>query len=1129
MKATFLLLFSLLMMQSPAMSFEIINGCNLINNLEEEKMRDFLVEKYSKLPLHTSIDKDYKEKFYTTNHLIENFYETLPFRSEVNSQKFVKKMTATALKKILTNQQYYLDILTLNDIGSSKNEMLECLKNDKNYSELANLSLLPTVEDDPKLYEAFIMNQFIFALQVQVIFDQITDAKKLFQQQVLKIKKSFSKLRRGIYRKQEVEEIRLKKIQFADKVVQIESQLNDLVKKSPLLFKYTSNISLAEKNSTQLKRSQLQKKLISGMDPQLMKQMKDNYLQIQNVSAFTNVIFNPANKKSIDTIALSKVYDVRLKEFVRQQLSAYINDVNKGAKKLCQNGGRGLHHDDGLVNDTLNENANRKEYSLYMTQDFAGYCFLKKKYPPQEESETTVLSGLGYSLLAIGGATQVFIGVGNVVGSILMGTGTALLTAENAIDSYASTVEEKKLLALQLGGWSHFRENLKTLQKTNDLMFQTGQDIALSAGVFSLSKYFSRSKFSFKETESEKLLKNWEENFSLNTLNLSKEHRKTFQENKEFFREIIASEGFKRGQINRALLQNGSVEAKALYKALIWQRTISMWKKYADSPNRYKLDNRIEWFRTYNRNPMPAYYMYGQSGDKIYQVLDILSDSARLGTKDGHEAQRIVKDLFARVSSHPKLIDETSDEAFLAFKRVPELKEATKKFGPSDFVDGQKQAVWLTEEVHGKYIKVQREFVGYYELVTALRKEELHSIYNLARNAIEEILKKSKLYNIMHTQAEDYLSLKFLIKTLEKIPAKSRGKIQKEFLKSAQSHYKTAERTTRPSALEHIKLKILISEIRDTFRGLKNKEKLLARLDIKLSKKAAEKAEESGGVAKYFKTIVIIGSTGLTTEYGRRWLQSGGSLDEINSRRELLWNDFTRNFNNGFTSAEKSCAQEPRKFSFDLCFAALVRTELGVVRARAIVTEDYYTYQGDSEVKIKIYELAYNMLMLRKKYRAAESYYLGMKLLNEVYLTHSIREIVDVIDKLDINKQDIGARVAQILTANTKEKAAALLIKFNNEFDGRFSDSVKYFLDHKEDILTTMKESGRLPQDLELMLRGLDFETADHDINGDNFFRFTLESLNKIRKGIESIETIETIETIEKSIETEEVLTSKPE
>lgn len=1043
-------------------NIDLKTSCALVNNLEDKKRREKLLSQYDNHQIYSTGSKKY-----TVHSLMENFFESLPFRAKDNAKAFHDKLAKNAIKKILTNQQSYMGIVEIPNLKDQMSELNNCLEEESAFKNLQQLAKVNNKLDKKAqdLYKVFIVNNLINSFKANILYtfsDEIKEKKQIHEDNVRK------KRNRVYYRGNRDFHKKIKD----EKLDKINSQLNEsktpigvMLQQSPLLFTYENDMSADDWVNIQIEKSDIQEFMLKDFDPKLMKQMTKAFRKSNNIMSFQKVLLAKENQKYLDRYAEELINNEQLQGMVLEKLEEFINTVNNGATKICENDKFTLHHNEDLVKYTLDQNAKLDNYANTMTRDHVGYCELLRTNPKEDLSSFTWRTGVGMTLLGIGAGAQVFLGLGNLVGIGLMGAGGAILTGETAYNSYISYEQEVRGQAIHFGGWSDYREVSNMMGQTGDFLTDIGTDAVLTvvgAGSGKILKGLEFLKFASKED-------------LLGTAD-----------------GIVQARKFRRGGLNQALLEDGSEQAIAQYKRLIWKRHKSMWATYKASAQRYKILSKREWYRIRNRNDIPAYHIYGQSGNETYGILDIASNAKRLDSDEGADALLQIEKWMTDYKSYKTEIDTAIDKGFLASKQ--KSSDVLKRYKPEDFFGGQSQTVKVLDVVDGKYVKVDRTFESYYEMNKFMKEQGSLSVSTFARNSLEELTDNSDLYRIMDTQAIDYRRLEFLRDKLKSVDSPTEK--QKELLDTAVSLLADSKLTPRPDALLRLQKLELRAERVDFIRSMKKKEKLLSGLKFPLSDKASAIAKETGFVGRNFKSFLIVGVSTLSTGGVTTYFKTGGSYDEISSTTDLALDDMSRSLNNGYTTDERECAEQLRNFSFGICFANLAKKELSVHRARAIVTEEDYVYANDKTAVRAIYDLAYRILKLRKKLRGAELYMLASSILNTSYETHAKRDVIELIKSVS-NDNVVTAKAAHILGAETKEESIELLEKYTGDLGDDFSKALLYIIKNKSKVVDSVKSSGRLPRKLELLIQSIEDDSVNYDIIDEDFFDFTMGVLEK--------------------------------
>jgi hypothetical protein len=1051
------------------------DSCELMENIELENKRKYLSDKHGNYRIYESA-VDSKLKTYYVKDLIQNHFEAFSFRKKKNAINLQKKLAYNAINEILEKQKSFMGIVKISDLKDNMEELKTCLQSDDHFSKLAPNAVIENNIESKGLYEAFIINNLINAFKARILFVFINELEEEKQKELKRLRVEHKINARGRLPLKINNQILSIKKKYDERKEIAFLPLGTMMQASPLLFQFDNSFSVTDWVDTTIIESDFMKSLLMGFSDELMNQLKENFKKYPNILSFENIVLAPRNQFYLDEFVRTKIQNKEIKELIQSGLENYINTINDGAEKICKDKGKELHHNEDLVKFVLDNNVLRDNYKNIMVRDHAGYCHLRETQPKQDLKKFTWKTGVGFTLVGVGAGLQVFLGLGTGAGLIAMGAGGALLTGETAYNSYISYEQKVRGQAVHFGGWSDYRNVIGLVNQTNDLYTDLGTDAVLTVIGASGGKILTKFQKANKMAEDD-IINDLEK---MNP-NVSK---------------------YQRGNINQTLIKIGGDKSNSLYKKLIWKRHKLMWKEYVKSPSRYKILSKREWYRVRNGNDIPAFHIYGESGEETLGILEIAKDVKRLKTDEGQEVLEKINKWFSDYESYQSEINQAVDAGFQSSKQVPELQMALKKYKAEDFFGGNQITIKLTNVVDGKTTEnVNKTFQSLYGLEKYTKEQIGISQSSFARNSLEELTNQSDLYKIMDTQAIDYRRLEFLRDSLKRVDGRSAE--QEKLLKKSLALLENKTLSPRPDAFRRLQIKELKAERTDFLRSMKKKEKLLSKMDIKLTDVAANKVKETGAVGNYFKTVIYVGMTGVGTGAVGRYFQTGGSLDEVSSSIDLAWNKFSRNINNGFTTDEKNCAEQGRSFSFMLCFTNLTKKELGVQRARAIVKDDKYSYRTDPEVIKILYDFTYRMLKLRKKLRSAELFVLSSGVLNHSYEIHTKREIVELIEKISNNKEDIGAYVAQILNAETKEEAYQLLSLYEKELGSDFNEALKLIIKNQESVKNSIKESARLPQNIEQLIRGLSFEESEYNINDEDFFELTKDMIDQVQEVIE--------------------------
>lgn len=1059
----------------PTQDLSLDNTCQLNKNLELKNKRNLLKQKYGNYNIFVS-ELIGGHRTFKINDLVDNHFETYAYRSDINSKNFQAKMMKVAIEGIIKNQSHYYGILKLEDINDSQKELLACLKEDPILEDLQYSFLNIKNHDSQELYKNFLIDNLIYSFKAKFLWNQVEKIKKEMDVEIGKILINSIPMKHGNYSYRDLNRIEKIKERYQIIIDEKMAPIGQMISEAPMLFDFRNDFSLTNWVNIKIEPSQIMLELTHGFSSELISELEKAYNKNKTILAFKDILLSDEYNAFLNSYAQTKIKDQNLKQLFKEKLTDYIIKSNTGGLNICENKGQNLHHSDDIVSLTLHKNAGLSNYHNIMSRDTVGFCYLKENFPDKKIDTFTWKTGVGFLSIGIGTALQIFVGPGTATGIALIGAGGAIITGETYFNSKISYKKEMEARTLNYAGWKGFREVIELAEQTQDLKNNVGTDLALSvigAGSGKLVQYAGK----VKGVKEEDLIKSLEKSG-------------------------VKVSDYQRGSINQSLIESGSEQAISTYKKLIWQRHKMMWKEFKTSDQRFKILNKREFYRVRNRNKIPAHYLYGKSGEETYGILDIIKDAKRLDTDEGQEALSAVEKWIKNYETYKSEIDKAVDLGFQAKKQLSQLEKIKNKYSPKDFFGGQTKTIKITKIVDGRIIdNAQESFETYYDLQEYIRKQNKLSKTTFARNSLEELMRESDVYKIMDEQAIDYRKLEFLRDHLRSVS--SPNEKQKDLLQTASKLLEKEELLPRPDALIRLQKKELWAERADFIRGMKSKEKLLEKMHFKLSDSASNSIKQTGPVGQYFKTVMLITFTGATGTAVKKYTDTGGTIDEIGSKIKLASNEVIKSFNGGYTGEERDCAEEARSFSFMICFNKLVKTELGVERARAIIKDDTYSFHNDSEAVKKVLNLTYRILKLRKKLRGAELFVLGNSILEMSYSTHAKQEIIDLISKTAVNKPELATKMGQIIFAKSKDEADEYLHRYENELGTDFTLAARYIISNPKELAKAIKDSARLPQELELIIRGLDLEEADQNIINDNIFNITVEMLEQAKKDID--------------------------
>ncbi|MDD0852473.1 hypothetical protein HBN50_05155 [Halobacteriovorax sp. GB3] len=1043
--------------------------CKFYENLEISAQRESVREKYGEVILHKLESKGIAHQF-RVNDLLDNYYQAFKYKKIENSKHFSSDLTIKALEKASSAQEAYYGVSNLDLDESIVKDVYQCIQSNNKLKELS--LVLPTdITEDKEISDAFISNLFFNALRVKYFLDlrnklELQKKKRLSDLLVRSSGRGYYQINKKAERREDIEK------EFDPKIAVINDTLIPIFQSSPLLFEYENDFDIADWVNIKIVASELTKRLLDGLSTKFLSEAMNSLENSGSIVDLSSVILSPSYQVVLDNHVLGLINSKKFKSEIKDYLSDYLNGIREGMLELCESNGENLHHNDSLVKAIFDDNIYDKNFDLQMAKDQGAYCHLVENYPREEIGSFSWKTGVGLSMMALGGISQLFVGVGNIVGTGLIATGGAILTGESIHNAYLASKSEKISEVLNIGGWEDYKSVIEMKNIKTDLLSDSGTDAVLTVATAGIGKLIKHSAKSRVYTAEESAM------------------------NTKFSR-------VKRGETNQELIIRQDGEA---YLTGLWNRHEYYEKSYELRVDKFKTKRKTAYLMDKNRSKLPAFHVYGESGEETLGILSHVSNKELLDSEDGAEALKKVQKWMDDYSSYRDEISVTVDKGMQSFDRIKELEKALEEFNYESFENGKAQIVNLTKFKDGKRldIKEKYEFQSLNELKEELRKEKTVSTHSFARNGFEELSTKSRLYDVMDMQAVDYRRLEFLRDELKKAGSRSElSKAQNDILVKTESLLADSKLRPRRDALDRLEKKEFKAELRDFIRGLRSKEKLLSKMQFKLTGVAKEQFENTGFVGKHFKTLLIANLGLVSTNVTYRYLESGGSLAELAAKSNINLNKVVRFINQGYTLGEEKCAASGRSFSFMLCFNELAKEEVGIELARAKVKDHSYQFRNDPKVIKKVTEYAHRMISLKKKVRGAELFNLTNSILSLHYAHNAVHEFSALVGELNPKHPEIASDIAYVLTGKDQTEVEMRLHLIDNKYRGKYIDIIKEFVSRKKEIVSAITESGRLPHDLENKIRGLDYDEAEYSIIDDEFNLFNQEILKEVGESLD--------------------------
>ncbi|MBT4790201.1 MAG: hypothetical protein HON90_01400 [Halobacteriovoraceae bacterium] len=1048
--------------------------CKFYDNLYTQTQRDNALAKYGRTTLY-AFKANGREINYTVKDIIDNYYQTNQFISQKHAKDLSEKLVSKALISASEYQKSLYSISNITFDESNLADLRKCTNKSKQLRDL-DLELESTSIQDNKIRSAYYVDLLINSLKIYYIFNvqnEILDSRNSLVGIVHRSMRKTGNITGNA-------KVKLKnKIQedYSPIIKQMEQQLTELFQASPALFELENDFQITNWFKVKISTSKIYQKIISTLDEKFLAEVLESMAITNSIYDLIPLFEKGKYKKYLDDFIKAKLADPLLASMIDIKIKQVIEDIRIGSKNICESNGKQLHHSKSLISKTLEDTIHYDNFKLEMVKNQVGYCSLMESQPLEDIGNMNWRTVTGLSLFAAGGALQFFFGIG----SIPMYFGATLVVADNTHNYYKAINTEKRERALSYSGWQSYKSTMDVYSKKLNIAAELGADVALTAISFGLGPLIKQMS-KFKDVD------------SANTMGYR----------------------LRRGPHNKNLIKNADSRQ---YKTNMWERYKIQREAYHLSANKYKLKARLSQVMNINRNKLPSYHSYGDSGNELLGILNTITDIEKLPTDDGAKAISMINKWLEKYKGHRVDMGEAIDRGMAAKTRVKELKELKKKFKYEDFTEGKSHTVQLTKMENNKLVQTEKTFYEYNDILALLREEKSLAKHTFARNAWEELTLNSNLYKLMDEQALGYRQFEFIrdylqktdaIKNMDQLKAlKKEGGTLSELETSQLAQIKMYEDTLdvltkdhlrpRRDALNRLYRKEIRAEYRDFIRGLKSKKELLKKLNFKLPSKVIVDVNEAGFVSNYLRTIITTSVTLGSSAYVYRYSQSGGSFSEVIAKAGIQKNNFLRLINKGFTLDEEECARKGRYSQFRLCFAKNFETSIGVEYARAKVRSDDYSIATDTKILKKLSTYAFNMILLRKKTRGPEIFDLAVDILDASYDDVLVHEIKKKVEESNPNFPNLGDHIAQILTASSTEQISQLIEQFDTTYAGQFNKLIKTLIDSKEKMIKALKNTGRMSLDVENEItRSYDYEENQEAIIDKDIYEVSLEALETV-------------------------------
>ena len=492
-----------------------------------------------------------------------------------------------------------------------------------------------------------------------------------------------------------------------------------------------------------------------------------------------------------------------------------------------------------------------------------------------------------------------------------------------------------------------------------------------------------------------------------------------------------------------------------------------------------------------NDNPMnlPALYLF--DNNEAEEVFDKFL-SGKPGEKDYEWAKKKIDGWIEYKEKQLTKIRKLVNKGFTALIQLEGLKDDIK--GPNkltfeDFVDDRgrvkpvkrKLTVWETyphSRMKGEFISkaVEKEFTftgddDFYnyvdDLISAVKSVFAHNFY-------EQITRKSKVFDELYEQAKITNILKRLKRQLLK---ETRNGIQdhhRAYLSIIEKILDDEKYLPRADAEERLLNEELHREMRYVFTSnkkiRKNREKTKYNINFEAAAQLMNKSRLP--VVATLARFSLYGLIFTSITSSIYWYAfEKGVLGELKAHVEAQVTEKVKDALEN-TASERTCAAEPREFSFDVCVPTetlkILAAELVEAREKDPKTERFSSLE---KVTDRMYAHSVEMVGLRVESRNSELWTLSQKMLRENgYFGYAAKVLGEFVAKKFEDDVNIVTAVQSMFHYRvTDEERKALISVFKTESGIDLTKIADQYLKNKQEIsdhIRHQKGPGILPANI---------------------------------------------------------------
>ncbi len=482
-------------------------------------------------------------------------------------------------------------------------------------------------------------------------------------------------------------------------------------------------------------------------------------------------------------------------------------------------------------------------------------------------------------------------------------------------------------------------------------------------------------------------------------------------------------------------------------------------------------------FMSWNNNDhIPAFYQhYDESGEDTYGVVTLVSrkefDPAQ---EEQVEAFKDVNRWVKEYENHFDLVYKKVREGFQAKLQLEELQKYN--FSRSHFSRYKSEVIplpYIIEE-NGSYVVkyVDKPFNTYSSFDTYLKDRELDAEQIFSQGTLDEMFRKSEIYNEIIDQAYRMRRLEFVRDSLDEIPEEFRNEEQIKLLATLNDYL-----FNRPDLLPRSDAIKWVQEVE------RNRE-IRAALTFKSSSRNSREKFKYNSVNEFVqsRTREVIGNA-------RTWILGYGTAIGIGSIVTTLLLPYTEDPENnkvlaylkngiqntlfyisGVSMSLVSCSDATRPWTVEnVCYDEMLFSHLSYFYYKS-ASDPSYDFTKDPEFLKRRAELTEAFLARRDKHGRGEFFRKNDNYLKETaYRLHVDTVLLELIDEQYKNQPHLRDQVENLFIAafddRDKEKTKALLEDLKNKTDDSLVDSLKDYIDNEDKVIKRMTNYGTTPRE----------------------------------------------------------------